>query len=95
MVQHMHASGSGVGVFIVYGCSIHIAPTKNLQYQIPWFAQTFAPAISILLSFFVIESPRWLLIDQKHDQSLNALTQLRGLPSDTENVADEFHSMAS
>lgn len=88
-------SGQALGVFIVYGCSIHLAPTKNLQYQIPWFAQTFAPAISILLSFFAIESPRWLLIDQKHEQSLGALVQLRGLPSDAEIVATEFHSMAS
>ncbi|KAJ6031435.1 general substrate transporter [Penicillium herquei] len=88
-------AGQALGVFIVYGCSIHISPTRNLQYQIPWFAQTFAPAISIILSFFVIESPRWLLIDQKHDESLNALMQLRGLPSDAEIVANEFHSMSS
>ncbi|CAG7971398.1 unnamed protein product [Penicillium olsonii] len=87
-------AGQALGVFIVYGCSRHIADTKDLQYQIPWFAQTFAPAISILLSVFVVESPRWLLIDQKHDQSLNALVQLRGLPSDAEIVATEFSSMA-
>ncbi|KAJ5287024.1 general substrate transporter [Penicillium angulare] len=40
-------SGQALGVFIVYGCSIHVAPTKDLQFQIPWFTQTFAPAISI------------------------------------------------
>ncbi|CAG8218291.1 unnamed protein product [Penicillium salamii] len=87
-------AGQALGVFIVYGCSIHVEPVKDLQYQVPWFAQTFAPAISIVLSFFVTESPRWLLIDQKHDQSLQALVQLRGLLSDAEPVATEFQSMA-
>lgn len=43
-------SGQAVGVFIVYGCSINVAPTTALQYQVPWFAQTFAPTLSIILS---------------------------------------------
>ena len=88
-------AGQTLGVFVVYGCSLHVASRKKLQYQTPWFAQTFAPAISIFLSFFVVESPRWLLIDQRHEQSRSALVQLRGLPADNEFVATEFHSMAS
>jgi sugar porter (SP) family MFS transporter len=88
-------SGQALGVFIVYGCSLHVAPTKALQYQVPWFAQTFAPAISILLSFLSVESPRWLLLDHQHDKSLAALVQLRGIPADADFVATEFHSMAS
>ncbi|KAE8138891.1 general substrate transporter [Aspergillus pseudotamarii] len=88
-------SGQTLGVFIVYGCSIHISPFKDLQYQVPWFAQTFVSGISIALSFFIVESPRWLLIDQKHNQSLGALARLRGLPNDAKFVATEFHAMAS
>ncbi|KAJ5088024.1 general substrate transporter [Penicillium angulare] len=88
-------SGQALGVFIVYGCSIHVAPTKDLQYQTPWFTQTFAPAVSIVLSFFVWESPRWLLLDHQHDQSLATLAQLRGSPADSEIVTTEFNSMAS
>ncbi|CAG7994705.1 unnamed protein product [Penicillium nalgiovense] len=88
-------AGQALGVFIVYGCSTHIAPVKDLQYQTPWFAQTFAPTISIVLSFFVVESPRWLLINQDYDKSLTALVKLRGLPADADFVTTEFHSMAS
>jgi sugar porter (SP) family MFS transporter len=87
-------SGQAVGVFIVYGCSINVAPTTALQYQVPWFAQTFAPTLSIILSFWAEESPRWLLLDHEHDKSLAALVRLRGLPADAEFVATEFNSMA-
>jgi MFS family permease len=34
-------SGQVIGVFAVYGSSVHMSPTKNLQYQVPWFVQTF------------------------------------------------------
>lgn len=88
-------AGQALGVFIVYGCSIHISPEEHLQYQTPWYCQTFAPAISIALSFFVTESPRWLLIDHKYDKALAALVQLRGLPADAELVATEYDSMTA
>jgi hypothetical protein len=87
-------SGQAVGVFIVCGCSINVAPTTALQYQFPWFAHTFAPALSIFLSFWAEESSRWLLLDHKHDKSLAALVRLCGLPADAEFVATEFNSMA-
>lgn len=72
-------SGQVIGVFTVYGSSVHISPTKHLQYQVPWFVQTFVPAISILLSFFIVGSPRWLLIKNKREKALAALCRLRDL----------------
>ncbi|OJJ39996.1 hypothetical protein ASPWEDRAFT_46962 [Aspergillus wentii DTO 134E9] len=88
-------SGQALGIFTVYGCSIHISSTTDLQYQIPWFTQTFVPAISIALSFLIVESPRWLLMNDKHQQYLSALTHLRGLPSTASYVDNEFNGMLS
>lgn len=88
-------AGQSLGVFIVYGCSIHVTRSKDLQYQTPWFSQTFAPVISIALSFIAVESPRWLLLDHKQDQSHTALLRLRGLPADSGYVANEFQTMVS
>lgn len=72
-------SAQVIGVFTVYGSSVHISPTKHLQYQVPWFVQTFVPAISILLSFLIVESPRWLLMQNKREKALAALYRLREL----------------
>ncbi|KAJ5460533.1 general substrate transporter [Penicillium daleae] len=87
-------SGQAVGVFLVYGCSINVAPTTALQYQFPWFSHTFAPALSIIFTFWAEESSRWLLLDHEYDKSLAALVRLRGLPANAEFVATEFNSMA-
>lgn len=88
-------AGQSLGVFIVYGCSIHVAPGKDLQYQTPWFSQTLAPAISIALSFITVESPRWLLLDHRQEQCLAALIKLRGSPGDSSCVDTEFQMMVS
>jgi hypothetical protein len=37
------------------------------------------PAISIVLSFFIVGSPRWLLIQNKREKALAALCRLRDL----------------
>ncbi|GMF67335.1 unnamed protein product [Aspergillus oryzae] len=86
-------SGQALGVFTVYGCSIHISPAKNLQYQIPWFTQTFAPSISIILSFFAVESPRWIILSNKRQSALASLLRLRGLPANHPYVDAEYNEM--
>ncbi|KAB8218455.1 general substrate transporter [Aspergillus novoparasiticus] len=86
-------SGQALGVFTVYGCSVHISPAKNLQYQIPWFTQTFAPSISIILSFFAVESPRWIILSNKRQSALASLLRLRGLPANHPYVDAEYNEM--
>lgn len=84
-----------IGVFTVYGCSIHIPGTSDLQNQIPWFVQTFAPAISIFLSFFSVESPRWLLLRNRQQEGLATLERVRSLPISNAFVAEEYHGMTT
>ncbi|KAI0420421.1 general substrate transporter [Xylaria grammica] len=85
----------GIGVFTVFGVSTNISPSLKLQYQIPWFVQTFIPAIAIFLSFFAIESPRWLILKNRQQDALQALLQLRGLSEDHPYFQEEWSLMLS
>ncbi|KAF9878050.1 MFS quinate transporter [Colletotrichum karsti] len=82
--------GQALGIFTVFGCNTNISSERSLQYQIPWFVQTFAPAISVGLSFFAVESPRWLAIKGKQKEALDALMTLRGLPADHPYLEEEY-----
>ncbi|KAL4811840.1 general substrate transporter [Aspergillus spinulosporus] len=88
-------SSQMIGVFTVYGCSRHVSDTSDLQNQIPWFVQTFVPAISIAISFFVVESPRWLLLQNRQQEALGTLERLRGLPLNHGYVAEEYNGMTA
>ena len=83
-------TGQMIGVFVVYGCNIHISSLKLLQYQAPWFVQTFVPAIAITLSFFTVESPRWLAIQNQPQEALETLTKLRAIPPDHPYLKQEY-----
>lgn len=88
-------TGQTLGAFVVYGCSLHISDSQNLQHQAPWFVQTFVPAIAVLGSFFVVESPRWLAIQNRPTEALAALSKLRGLADHHPLVHEEFQLLRS
>lgn len=77
-----------VAVFTVYGVFTHVADSR-LQYQIVFFAPAIAAAVLIGLSFGVYESPRWLHINGREAEALDALSALRGLPAENPRVATE------
>ncbi|CZR52335.1 uncharacterized protein PAC_02212 [Phialocephala subalpina] len=60
--------GQMIGTFVCYGCTLHIDPESNLQWQIPFFVQTFVPAIALFGSFFIYESSRWLCIIGQNEE---------------------------
>jgi sugar porter (SP) family MFS transporter len=88
-------SGQMTGIFVVYGCNVHIAPSKVLQYQVPWFVQVFVPALAIALSFFIVESPRFLAIRNRPQEALAALIRLRGLPEDHPYLQQEYREIVA
>ncbi|KAL3456165.1 general substrate transporter [Aspergillus heterothallicus] len=88
-------SSQMLGVFTVYACSLHVPGTSHLQNQIPWFVQTFVPTISITLSFFSVESPRWLLLQNRQREALTNLERLRGLSLSNGYVSEEYTGMTT
>lgn len=87
-------SSQMIGIFVVYGCNIHINSAKNLQYQIPFFVQCFVPAIGVAMSFFLYESPRWLCLRGRTEEAFKTLTKIRGLASDDVYLTSEWALMS-
>lgn len=82
-----------IGIFVVFGCKKHISVSQNLQYQVPFFVQCFVPAIGILMSFFLYESPRWLCIKDRHEEARKVLLKIRGLAPDHPYIVAEWDAM--
>lgn len=76
----------------VYGVQLHIA-TSRLQYQVVYFAPCVFMALWIVTSFFLCESPRWLLLSDQQDEALKTLVRLRCLPAHHPRVQHEFQSI--
>jgi MFS family permease len=87
-------SSQMLGIFVVYGCKVHILSAKDLQYQVPFFVQCFVPVIGIIMSLFLHESPRWLCIQGRNDEALQTLTKIRGLESDHPYLVSEWSRMS-
>lgn len=88
-------SSQMIGIFVVYGCNLHINPKLNLQYQIPFFVQCFVPAIGIVMSLFLHESPRWLCLKGREEEALSTLTKIRGLKGDEPYLVNEWMLMST
>lgn len=78
-----------VSQYTVYACLSHISPS-NLQWQIPFGVQPILPAILIVASFFVCESPRWLYLTGRSEKAWAQLCKLRGLPDDHPYLLKEW-----
>lgn len=78
--------------FCVYGIELHIA-TSRLQYQVVWFSPCIFMLLWIVASFFLCESPRWLLLSGRDQEAVETLVTLRRLPSDHPRVQEELQSI--
>ncbi|KAJ5157918.1 uncharacterized protein N7482_009018 [Penicillium canariense] len=83
------ATGLFVSIFCVYGLFLHHAANR-LQYQIVWFAPCIFIALWIIASFYLCESPRWLMMVGRRADAIKTLTRLRGLPEDHPRVQAEL-----
>ncbi|TPX13735.1 uncharacterized protein E0L32_005938 [Thyridium curvatum] len=75
-------------VFCVYGIFLHMAPS-NLQYQVVWFSPAICMAFAIVASFFIVESPRWLLMRDRRDEAIAVLVDVRRMPVDSPRLQKE------
>lgn len=78
--------------FCVYGVNEHVTPGP-LQFQIVWFAPVIFMGLLIVASFFVCESPRWLLLKDRADEAMDVLAQIRGLPASHPRMLQEASDM--
>lgn len=86
----------GISLFTANFCTLGIylhLPASRLQYQIVFFAPCIFMALCVVCSFFVCESPRWMMIVGRHEEAAKLLSTLRGLPSDHHRVQDEIHDI--
>lgn len=70
-------------------------PTGKLQYQIPLIAISVAVFLCIVASFFISESPRWLMLVGRHEDAARALIQLRRLPAEHLRIVTELADIQS
>jgi sugar porter (SP) family MFS transporter len=79
-----------LGYFATYGTSLHIAGNNAQQWTIPTSMHIIFAGIITILSFFALESPRFLLKNNKDAQATQTLSTLRQLPAEHPYVAYEL-----
>ena len=82
--------GIMLGYFASYGCSIHISDESQLQWVVPNLLHIYFATIIATLSFFAVESPRWLIKVGKHEKASRNLSKLRHLPEDHWYIQSEI-----
>lgn len=81
-----------VASFCVLGC-FETIPESRLQYQVPVFAPVIFMFLCVIGSFFISESPRWLLLRGRRSEAIECLVALRRIPADHPRVAQEINDI--
>ncbi|KAF2432940.1 MFS quinate transporter-like protein [Tothia fuscella] len=80
----MFAGSVYLGIMLAYfaswGSSIHISNSNQKQWLVPNSLHLMFAGLILGLSFFAVESPRWLIKIGKHDRAAQNLSKLRNLP---------------
>ncbi|KXL51157.1 hypothetical protein M433DRAFT_150938 [Acidomyces richmondensis BFW] len=80
--------GGLVGFWINYGLSKTMAPSHK-QWLIPFAVQLIPAGLLFAGSFWIKESPRWLLSKNKREKALKNLCWIRNLPEDDMYIVEE------
>ena len=75
-----------------YGLYFHGGP---MQWRFPLGFQLIFPVLIFICLPFIIDSPRWLLLRDRHEEAIACLARLRGKPGqiNDEELLDEFRSI--
>ena len=83
------------GYWVNYGTAKHIAPTDSLQWQLPAALNFIFAGLIFISSFFIPESPRWLLKVKRTEEAKKSLTWLRNLGEGHQAVEKEFEDISN
>lgn len=78
-----------ISTFCVYGVQLHIEASR-FQYQVVMLAPCVFMSIWLVASFFLCESPRWLLLSGDDKKAVETLVRLRCLPIGHPRVQEEY-----
>ncbi|XP_014550165.1 hypothetical protein COCVIDRAFT_43213 [Bipolaris victoriae FI3] len=81
------------GFWVKYGVKIHIAPTSDAQWHIPFALQLIPGSLLVICMFFQPESPRWLLNANRVDEARKVLQRLQALPEGHEYLTCEVNTV--
>ncbi|KAF2157349.1 quinate permease [Myriangium duriaei CBS 260.36] len=84
--------GGLVGFWINYGLSTTMAPSHK-QWLIPFAVQLIPAGLLFIGSFWLHESPRWLINKNRRAQALKNLQWIRQLPADDIYIVEEVAFM--
>lgn len=82
--------GIMIAYFTAYGAAVHISATSNRQWMVVVALKLILSFLVLVMSFYVAESPRWLIKKDDHTSALISLAKLRGLPEDDLFVQGEL-----
>ncbi|KAH8174608.1 sugar transporter domain-containing protein [Sarocladium implicatum] len=78
-----------LGFFISYAAGKTMPPTRS-QYQVVTAVPLIPVGLAVLVSFFLKDTPRWLVSKGRTDDALEALSKLRNMPQSSPEVQAEF-----
>ncbi|KAM5439731.1 hypothetical protein MferCBS31731_004141 [Microsporum ferrugineum] len=81
------------GLIMSLVCRGTIRLDGNAQWQIPLALFGFVPLVVASLIWFIPESPRWLLVKGRHDDSLSALRSLRDGRFSEDQIMAEYTAL--
>ncbi|KAJ5156901.1 MFS quinate transporter [Penicillium canariense] len=82
--------GIMLGYFANFGTSLHISNKNSLQWVEPTLMHIIFASIIFVMSFFALESPRWLCKVKRYDEAAAMMAKLRHLPEDHHYVRTEL-----
>ncbi|KAH7329729.1 MFS quinate transporter QutD [Stachybotrys elegans] len=81
------------GFWVNYGVNLHLSPTSDSQWYIPFALQFIPGGLLSICMWFQPESPRWLLNANRTEQARTVLQRLRQLPADDEYLNWEVNTV--
>lgn len=89
LFQEFLVIGTTFAYWLDYGVALRI-PTSTKQWRIPVAVQIIPGGLMLIGLFFLNESPRWLMKQDRYEEALRALAYIRNEPQDSEVVQIEM-----